>query len=164
MFQSFLSVFLHDGQHCWVGWNGSIRAEPCRAVYGWWGEGVNSKIWAPSFGGHPQNIFRNFSENKTSKNFPNTSLRYSGLKILLQTFSTLIFNTFRNSSIPGPPLGKLGPLFYFSPPPHPPVVPALYSGIILINYRNVNRKVQTNCLKLLDTESSQLKYDQLHLI
>jgi hypothetical protein len=61
-----------------------------------------------------------FRKHNVPQNFPNTSL-----SIFTVNFSenSLIFNTFRNSSIPGLPLGKLGPgLFYISlgcytPPP-----------------------------------------------
>ena len=80
------------------------------------------------------------SENKTSqKNFQILVLHNGGLNLVFQTFfdlnfpeNSLIFNTFRNSGIPGPPVRKLGSLFllFFGGvlhPPHspPPVVPAL---------------------------------------
>ena len=84
------------------------RAE--RYLVGGGGGGGELKNWAPFLSGPLQTFFDlNVSE----------------------TF--LIFNTFRNFSIPGPPLGKLGSFFDFSfgwvlhpsPQPHPPVVPAL---------------------------------------
>jgi hypothetical protein len=59
------------------------------------------------------------SENKTSQNVLQTLfLRKGGLSLVFPTFfdlnfleNALIFNTFRNSSIPGAPLRKLGPFF-----------------------------------------------------
>ena len=79
---------------------------------------VPSGIW---LGGALKKGRQFFSENKTSQKFFQTlasDTDNGGLKILFQNFfdlnfseNFLIFNTFHNSSIPGPPLGKLGPLF-----------------------------------------------------
>ena len=83
-----------------------MQSHPERYLHGWGG------------GGGEVDGF--FSENKTSqKIFQNLVSDNGGLKILFQTFfdlnfseNSLIFNTFRNSSIPGAlALGKLGPLF-----------------------------------------------------
>jgi hypothetical protein len=87
---------------------------------------------------------------KTTQTFFQTlvNLHYGGLNLVFNTFFDLnssIFNTSRNSSIPGPHLGKLGPLIYFSlgcypppptPPPPPPVVPALLAGPIRLAGKN----------------------------
>ena len=74
----------------------------------------------PSFHGPPKNIFRkakifpgNVGDGEgevVSKFFSKCyfAIMGPGLKIL---FQTSIFNTFRNSSIPRPHLGKLGPPF-----------------------------------------------------
>ena len=82
----------------------------------------------------PNNFLRQrfVSENKTSqKIFQTLVLHNRGLNLVFQTFfdlifpeNSLIFKTFRNSSIPGPPLCKLSPLFLLlfggccTPPPH----------------------------------------------
>ena len=74
------------------------------------------------------------SENKTfQKYFQTLFLRTGGLNLVFQTFfdlnfleNSLIFNTFRNSSIPGPPLLFTIIWGYYIPhPTPPPVVPSL---------------------------------------
>ena len=86
-----------------------VPSRASRAVSGWGGGCVNLNIWPPSFrrGGGGQHAVS--SKNKTSpKIFQTLISDNGGLKILFQTFldlnfseNSLIFNTFRNSSIPG---------------------------------------------------------------
>ena len=103
-----------------------LRSVPCKPVSGWGGVFPNLGP-LPFQGPPPKKIFRkekNFSgkcwqqgdrryffENKTSRNlsqnnfFPEISTIFSK--------EIFIFKTFCNSSMPGPPPRKLGPLFYF---------------------------------------------------
>ena len=89
----------------------NMHAGPCQAVSAWLG--VNSKIWAPFHSAPPPqgNVSVKFSGKESWGDFPENSL---------------IFNTFRNSSIPGPPLRKSHSLGVLHPL-HPPVVPALHA-------------------------------------
>jgi hypothetical protein len=60
-----------------------------------------------------------FPKTKRPKIFSKTLVLHDGgLNLIFKTFfdlnfpeNSLIFNTFRNSSITGPPLRKMGPLF-----------------------------------------------------
>ena len=123
----------------WLGGNLVPRVGILLGLGGWIKKFVHSR--APS-----KKIFRKaniFPQNvggvdvlfpKTTQTFFQTLvLHYGGLNLVFNTFFDLnfpenssIFNTSRNSSIPGPPLGKLGPLIYFSlgvlhpSPQHPP--------------------------------------------
>jgi hypothetical protein len=123
------------------------------------GLGRELKIWAPSHSRTPpKKIFRKakifpqnvgdgggggvgrptfcFQKQNVPKIFQKLFLCKRGLNLVFQTFfdlnfleNSLIFNTFRNSSIPGSPSTQVGPTFllFFGGcyTPTPPVVPAL---------------------------------------
>jgi hypothetical protein len=95
-------------------------------------ENVSGKCWPRGEGGEVNVLF---PKTKRPKHFFKHYfyVREEGLNLVFQTFfdlnfpdNSLIFNTFRNSSIPGPPLRKLAPLFCYSlggggvTPPTPP--------------------------------------------